>query len=189
LNQGKAGWVLAGQSMDKSRLEAVSLAGDSIRPLAPVVWKKKPTQLVTGDLDGNGKEELIIPFARSTRWIQLSPDTSALKWTNSTTALDLSMTDSGTVRIADYNGDGKQDVLFWNRVQQSLAVYEQVDFMKFEYLSRMGPWGPREGRLIVTDLNGDSRKDVAIVSREEAYVDTAISYESANFLKSSSIQH
>ncbi|MDF2652989.1 MAG: hypothetical protein K0Q73_8794, partial [Paenibacillus sp.] len=46
-----------------------------------------------------------------------------------------------------------------------------------------------EGRLIVTDLNGDSRKDVAIVSREEAYVDTAISYESANFLKSSSIQH
>jgi hypothetical protein len=99
-------------------------------------------------------------------------------------ALELPVTDNGTVRIGDYNGDGKQDILFWNRVQQSFAVYEQIGPLKFEYLSRMGPWGPRKGKLMVSDLNGDGRKDVAIANGEEAYLDTALSYESADFLTS-----
>jgi hypothetical protein len=133
---------------------------------------------VTGDLDGDGREELVVLFTRSSRWLQLSPNLTTGKWEKNAPTLELPSGVGGQGRVADYNGDGMQDVLFWNRAQQSFTVYLQTATNKFEYLSQMGPWGPMNGKLIVTDLNGDGRKDIAIVNGEEAYVDTAISWES-----------
>jgi hypothetical protein len=185
IKQGKDGWVLAGQSIDRTRLEAIAISGDGFRPFAPLTWEKKPPQLVVGDLDGNGKEELIVPFSRTSRWLQLSPNVTTLKWDSNAPALELPTGEGGNVKIGDYNGDGKQDVLFWNRAQQSYTVYLQVEPMKFQYLSQMGPWGPKKGKLMIADLNGDGRKDIAIANAEEPYLDTALSLESRNFFKTS----
>lgn len=182
LNEGGAGWVLAGQSGDRMHLEAISLQGETFRPLAPLPLERKLSQLVKGDLDGNGKEELIVPFSRSSRWLQLSPNLTAWKWEKNAPALELPTGESGLAKVADYNGDGAQDVLFWNRAQQSFTVYLQTAPNKFQYLSQMGPWGPKKGKLIVTDLNGDGRADIAVVNGEEPYVDTAVSWESRNFV-------
>ncbi|WP_409341517.1 FG-GAP repeat domain-containing protein [Paenibacillus sp. MBLB4367] len=178
LNEGEAGWVLAGRTADRTHLEAIALQGDSYRPLAPLPLERKLAQLVTGDLDGDGREELVVPFTRSSRWLQLSPNLTTGKWEKNAPTLELPSGVDGQVRVADYNGDGMQDVLFWNRAQQSFTVYLQTATNKFEYLSQMGPWGPMNGKLIVTDLNGDGCKDIAVVNGEEPYVDTAISWES-----------
>lgn len=185
IHQGNDGWVLAGQSIDRARLEAIAISGNGFQPLAPLMWERKPPQLVVGDLDGNGKEELIVPFTRSSRWLQLTPNVSTLKWDRNAPTLELATGEGGTVKIGDYNGDGMQDVLFWNRAQQSFTVYLQVEPMKFQYMSRMGPWGPKKGKLMIADLNGDGRKDIAVANGEEPYLDTALSWESRNFLKTS----
>ncbi|WP_164821276.1 DUF2334 domain-containing protein [Paenibacillus koleovorans] len=178
LNEQSDGFVLAGSNKERTKLEAVSVQGDTVRAFEPIVWKKKPSQLVPGDLDGDGKEELVSPFEQTSRWLQLSPNLATGRWEREAPPLELPTVENGIVRLADFNGDGAQDVLFWDRKSQTFSVYVQVGKNRFRYLSKLGPWGPTKGRLIVSDLNGDGRKDLAIVNATEPYLDTAMSWES-----------
>ncbi|MEF3303903.1 DUF2334 domain-containing protein [Paenibacillus sp. GYB003] len=172
-------WVIAGEAADGSQLESYALKKGEPVALAPRPWDRNfPIPLTVGDLDGDGNDSLLIPFPHSSRWLELSPDTSALKWKRKVLQLTIPTGEDGQVKIGDFNGDGKQDVLFWNAEEKKLAVYRQTGPLQFELLSRMGPWGHSGGRLFAKDLNGDGRHDIAELSNDEPYVDTAMSFQS-----------
>ncbi|PYI54461.1 DUF2334 domain-containing protein [Paenibacillus flagellatus] len=179
LRRGPKEWVIAGEAADGSQLESFSLRQGELTPLAPRAWDRKfPVRLTVGDLDGDGRDTLLIPFPHSSRWIELIPDTEAKKWKRSVLELDIPTGENGTVKVGDFNGDGKDDVLFWDAEEKRFAVYRQTDPMKFELLSRMGPWGHSTGELFVCDMNGDGKKDVAELANDDSYLDTALSFQS-----------
>lgn len=179
LKQGDRNWVIAGEAADGSQLESFSLKQGKLAPMEPRPWDKQSSiELAASDLDGDGKQSLLVPFPHSSRWIELIPDTDSLKWKRKVLALTIPTGEDGQVKIGDFNGDGKQDILFWNAETKGFAVYRQTAPLEFELLSRMGPWGHGDGRLLVGDWNGDGRADVAELSNAEPYLDMAMSFQS-----------
>lgn len=177
LRRGKE-WVIAGESQDGSQLESFSLAKGELVPLAARPWDRRfPVKLTVADLDGDGNDSLLIPFPHSSRWIELVPDTASRKWKRKVLQLTIPTGEDGQVKIGDFNGDGKEDVLFWKPESKTFAVYRQTGPMQFELLSRMGPWGHSTGELFVCDMNGDGRKDVAELANDAPYLDMAMSFQ------------
>lgn len=171
-------WIIAGETADDNQLESFSLKKGELKPMAPRPWDRRlPVRLVVGDLDGDGNESLLIPFPHSSRWIELSPDESSQKWKRRVLQLDIPTGEDGTVKIGDFNGDGKKDILFWNREDKKFAVYRQTGPLQFELSSRMGPWGHSNGELLVCDMNGDGRQDVAELDNGQPYIDMAMSFQ------------
>lgn len=177
-NKG-SGWIIAGESADGSQLESFSLMQGELVPLAPRPWDRHlPVRLTVADLDGDGNDSLLIPFPHSSRWIELVPDPASRKWKRNVLRLTIPTGEDGQVKIGDFNGDGKEDVLFWNSETKKFAVYRQTGPLQFELLSRMGPWGHSAGDLLVCDMNGDGRKDVAELANDAPYLDMALSFQS-----------
>ncbi|MFC3768849.1 DUF2334 domain-containing protein [Paenibacillus sp. GCM10012303] len=171
-------WIIAGETADNNQLESFSFKKGELQPLAPRPWDRRlPVRLVAGDLDGDGNESLLIPFPHSSRWIELSPDETSPKWKRRVLQLDIPTGEDGTVKIGDFNGDGKTDILFWNREEKTFAVYRQTGPLQFELSSRMGPWGHSDGELLVCDMNGDGRQDVAELDDGQPYIDMALSFQ------------
>ncbi|GAA3407229.1 DUF2334 domain-containing protein [Paenibacillus hodogayensis] len=179
LRQGGGEWVIAGETADSSQLESFVLRKGELTLMEPRPWDKhSPVRLTIGDLDGDGKDSLLVPFPHSSRWIELVPDTASLKWKRKVLALTIPTGEEGQVKIGDFNGDGKQDILFWNAEEKMLAVYQQTGPLQFELLSRMGPWGHGDGQLLINDFNGDGRMDVGMLSNSDPYLDIALSFQS-----------
>lgn len=173
------GWAIVGESMDGSQLESFMLAGEELVPLAKRPWNRRfPGKLMAADLDGDGNDALLIPFPRSSRWIELVPDPGSRKWRRNVLQLTLPTDEEGRVRTGDFNGDGKEDLLFWKPETGTFVVYRQTGPLQFELLSRMGPWGRSADELLVCDMNGDGRKDVAEMAGDGPYLDTAMSFQS-----------
>ncbi|MDF2714587.1 MAG: repeat protein [Paenibacillus sp.] len=176
-NQG-TGWIIAGEAADGSQLESFALMQGELVPMAPRPWDRHlPVRLTVADLDGDGNDSLLIPFPHSSRWIELVPDTASRKWKRKVLQLTIPTGEDGQVKIGDFNGDGKEDVLFWNTENKKFAVYQQTGPLQFELLSRMGPWGHSTGDLFVCDMNGDGRKDVAELANDAPYLDMALSFQ------------
>lgn len=65
------------------------------------------------------------------------------------------------VRVADINGDGRQDVLITH--SGSLSVLEQLPNGALGTpLLFHAPYGSSQGALLATDINGDDRQDVVM---------------------------
>jgi len=67
------------------------------------------------------------------------------------------------VRVADINGDGRQDVLITHSGWMTLSVLEQLPNGALGTpLLFNAPYGSSQGALLVTDINGDDRQDVVM---------------------------
>ncbi len=78
------------------------------------------------------------------------------------------------VRVADINGDGRQDVLITHSGWVTLSVLEQLPNGALSSPQLFfAPYGASEGALRVTDINGDGRLDVVMGNTVSLQIPTA----------------
>ncbi len=142
-------------------------------------WLRTSTKFVTGDFNGDGREELGVyynqggsgmktyvfttqpngTFASPTPWWETS-----LKW------------DQAIPQAGDFNGDGHDDTLIWydyadGSDKTSTMLFEKVDGKnKFGSakltLNSAGGLDVKRLQMAVGDYNGDGRDDLAIMNHQ-----------------------
>ncbi|NHN29192.1 DUF2334 domain-containing protein [Paenibacillus agricola] len=171
--------VVAGLTLDKMEMFGYQVSKESIKPLKPFKFNnpfKNDLQLRKRD---NGTTVLFSSKTGANRGIEWEPNLTTLEWTQNKQELGIPNED-GYLRFSDYNGDGKADILRWNPDTSRSSVYLGDGAGGYSLLSTFGPWGKLGGKLMVADLDGNGKGDLALLSREEGFMDTALSFESSN---------
>ena len=139
--------------------------------------KGRNIKLLTGDFNGNGKTDIAVMDTSGQLRVMLSGPGEGFTDTGDPWLKIWGKIDGWLPRSADINGDGKNDLIFYNRKGQwQLAT---SDGQRFVFRGNFGPWGStKKGKTLIGDLNGDRRSDLMVIdgSRDKGFnLDTAIS--------------
>lgn len=144
-------WYMDGTNLVSAALLQPSNPGD-----------KKWHVAATADVDGDGKRDILF---------QHEDGTLAVWYLNGATLvkgelLSPSLPDSADwllVAAADFNGDGKADLVFQNRTTRTLAVW-YMNGSKLVDAELLNPFDPQAGWHVVGagDLNGDGQADLLL---------------------------
>ncbi len=136
-----------------------------------------------GDLDGDGKPELIsTAYLPQTMSVYRNLSTPGILTTNSfATPVDYAMPGRGhAIALADINGDGKPDIAEVTELASSLSVFQNLGTGSFtntslgarvDFAAGWNAWGVSLG-----DLDGDGRPDAVFVN---TYDNTLTIYQNA----------
>jgi predicted deacetylase len=171
--------VVAGLTADKMEIFGYQISKDSIKPLKSY----KFTNIFKNDLQlrkrDNGDTVLFSSRSGANRGIEWEPNLATMEWVQHKQDLGIPNED-GFLRFSDYNGDGKPDILRWNPSTLRYSVYLNNGTDGYSLLSTFGPWGKPGAKLLVADLDGNGKGDLALIDRAEGYIDTALSFESSH---------
>jgi len=126
-----------------------------------------PYDIEIGDLDGDGKSDLVVPLYYD-KYISVLRNTS-----NSVISFDTSCFFMGNspkdVTLSDLDGDGKLDIITVNNEDSSITVSRNISYpgaIQFEdaisYRTGQVPVG-----VAVGDIDGDGRNDLAVANYGE----------------------
>jgi hypothetical protein len=174
LRQRNSAWAVAGISADQTRLAGVYVQGETIKLLEPYLFNlpgSKLFQLVEED----GVQSLFYSKSGTSSGFKFEVNPTMLKWSSAGVQFAVPAL-SGKLMLGDFNGDGKLDVLRFDRDRFTYTVYLRTEDNKFRYLSRFGPWG-QGGQLRIADLDGNGKSDLALYSETGSILDAALSFE------------
>ena len=121
------------------------------------------------DMNGDGRPDLVFGPQRTgvaTPYIFLQQGDGSwrlwetTKWPTTGTKLDY-----GTVRVADFDGDGNKDIAIACHFSKTYVLYGngKGDFTRFSEIPQTDP-GMTSRALTVADFNGDGRPDLASIA-------------------------
>ena len=122
------------------------------------------------DMNGDGRPDLILPPSRlgisHPSIVLQQPDHTwqlwrDVRWPDAKTV----KLDYGTVRVADFNGDGHPDIALASHFSQAFVLYGdgKGDFTRVDVLPRANQ-SISARSLVVADFNKDGRPDVATIA-------------------------
>ncbi|MFD0696943.1 DUF2334 domain-containing protein [Paenibacillus sp. GCM10027628] len=178
LRQPGGDCVLAGQSQDRTQLLGIYLHNGVAKAIKPYTFKSDAArELIVRDLKKEGRQSLFLSKTDSSQGVQLDWDRDGLQWKVKKVAFNIPA-ELGDIRFGDFNGDGKEDILRWDAKNLTSRVYHQTGENEYKLLSVFGPWGQANSRLVVADFDGNGEQDIALIGKEDANMDIALSYQS-----------
>ncbi|WP_167859032.1 DUF2334 domain-containing protein [Paenibacillus cymbidii] len=173
--------ILAGTARDGTQLYAYTYrAGQpDLQPVPPYQWRMAgDKRLSVGRETPSSGDSLWLPRSDTASCFKLELETGATgaEWKLTKVPLNISG-DGGELRFGDFNGDSWLDALLWRGQERSLSVYIRIASGEYRYLSQLGPWGKANAQLLIADLDGNGKSDIAIAGGD-GYVDTALSFQS-----------
>jgi predicted deacetylase len=175
LHRPNAAWAVVGMSADKARLVGVYLQGSSTKPLEPYLFSVPGPKLLQV-IEEDGVQSLFYSKSGTSSGFKYEVDAAKLKWKSVGVQFAVPA-QSGRLMLGDFNGDGKQDVLRFDRDRYTYTVYLRTDGNEYRILSRFGPWGQAGQQLRIADLDGNGKSDLFLYSPTDGILDTALSYE------------
>lgn len=178
IKQRDGSLVLAGTEAEGSQLYAYVFRNGSWLPVEPLKWRPgifQSLQVVRSE--ENGSERFFAARANSGSGVSLEVESGKPVWKITKHNFKLPFTDDEML-LGDYNGDGLEDVIVWNRQQKTGTVFQQTKEKEFVKLSSFGPWGDEGGRLIVNDFDGNGKADLGMFGPDGRILDIACSFES-----------
>lgn len=177
LPQADGDVVVAGLTTDRLQLFGYVVSKGLVKPIKSYTFNNELTaELQPRKLD-TSSFALFSSRPGAARGGQWNADLTSMEWKQSKQELGIPNED-GILRFGDYNGDGREDVLRWNAETGRFTVYLNNKEGGYSLLSTFGPWGKPGSKLVVHDLDGNGKSDLALFNREEGYMDTALSFES-----------
>jgi hypothetical protein len=165
-------WIIAGQSLDHTRLVGVCLHDGVAKPIKAYPFKSGALKPITV----RGNQSLFYSKPGGSGGLQFTVDTAAGQWKAAKVQFDIPL-QPGVLRFGDFNGDGKEDLLRWDSEQLLYTVYLAAEDQVYNLLSTFGPWGQSTAELQIHDLDGNGKSDLALIDNQGKILDTALSFE------------
>jgi hypothetical protein len=132
----------------------------------------QPTNIAIGDLDGDGKPDLAVACANSSK-VSILRNTSTIGSISFATSVDFTTgTSASSVAIGDLDGDGKPDLAVSNKTSNTVSIFRNTSTSgsiaftgKVDFTTGTSP-----NSLAISDLDGDGKPDIAVANSGSASV-------------------
>jgi len=154
-----------------------------------------PTSVAIGDLDGDGKPELVVTnsFSNTVSILKNKSIVGTIDSTSFAAAVDFATGSGATyVAIADIDGDGKPDLVVSNFNAKSVSVLRNTTVAdsinansfaaKVDFTVGTGPHA-----LAIGDLNGDGKPDIVVANQGSNTVSILANQATAGVVNSSTL--
>lgn len=134
----------------------------SFAPRIDIAINGNPFDITIGDIDGDGKPDLVIIQHYTFRGISVFRNLSTPGNISFAPPVEMQTgKDPNDVAIVDLNGDGKADLVVTNNYAQNISIYKNTGILgsiSFETALDL----PGGGNLCVADFDGDKKQDIAV---------------------------
>jgi hypothetical protein len=127
-----------------------------------------PAQVTVADLDGDGKNEILLARDNFARAYRIGAD-GELTLVDQFNGRDVSSR-IGSTAVADLDGDGKPEVVLLDTANQLLTIYARNAKGDFELVRHHDISGVRGTRLLAADLNGDKHADLVVYEGDRMHL-------------------
>ncbi len=145
-----------------------SITANSFAPKVDFATGSSPDFIATGDVDGDGKPDLVITNVNSNT-VSVFRNTSTSGSIAFAPKVDFSSTNPGGVVICDIDGDGKPDIIVANASNNSLSVFRNTSTSGTITTSSFAPkidftTGSNPSDIVAGDMDGDGKPDLIVAN-------------------------
>jgi hypothetical protein len=158
--------LLAGAALTSVSFAQIDSA--SFAPKVDFAASSNPWGVALGDVDGDGKRDMVVAISSGTNLVSVYRNTSTPGFINATSfapAVNFPAGDNPSgVAIGDLDGDSKSDMVAVNTSSFTISVFRStstpgnVSFEpKVDFATGSGPF-----RVVIGDVDGDGKPDLAV---------------------------
>ena len=159
-------WATNNFSVFRNTSSSGSITAASFAPRADISTGNGPAIAAIGDLDGDGKPDIVIPNTADNS-ISIFRNTSAAGTISFAPRIDLPTGNTPSrVTIADMDGDGRPDIIIANGTSSTMSIYRNTSTAgSISVAARVDiPTGSSPADIAVGDVDGDGKPDIAIAN-------------------------